>query len=174
MSEEFVQLVCPLGKCDGAGKISYVHREHEDIQRELGGGLVAGPLTTYGSRLCACRESLEPREGEAQWWTSERVFHGHAQASIYEEGFEVQVDAEVPISEDNYKLVRRGNRYYPTLIDFYVDFRDKTTLFPEEARALAKVLANAADAADAIDLPCADSCGHWFPCDCVSRGGKKR
>lgn len=160
---------CPLGKCDGNGKISYVEHEPEDTKKDLGNGLYAGPATTYGSRLCECREQLEPREGEARWWSSETVYEGQWQSSVHQHQAVVKVSAEVPISDENFKVHRRGNRYYPTSVDVDLSLDWLHALFPEEARELAALLIAAADKVDEIDNPDADECGHWFPCDCRTR-----
>jgi hypothetical protein len=68
------------------------------------------------------------------------------------------------MSRDNFRLHRRGNRFYPTLIE--VDAPNTMTLHSDTARTLARALMAAADAADRIDDDCVDVCGHWYPCDC--------
>lgn len=158
---------CP--KCSGEGRISYVEREPEDTRRELGDGYYTGPVTTYGSRLCECREALPEREGEASWWTTESIYAGEWESEVFRFTASIDVSAEVPISEDNYRVVRRGNRYWPTTIDLTFANEDGREakigwLWPKEARALAARLIEAADAADAIDKPdTCDECGVWLP-----------
>lgn len=155
----------PCG-CDGTGKIHYVEREPEDTHRPLGDGLYAGPATTYGSRLCQCRAELDPRPGEASWWDTTRIYSAEWEASVFRDRAEITVNAERPISSENYIVERRGNRYYPTFVDLDVSDPALHFLFPDEARELARLLIAAADAADAIDKPDQDECGHWWPCDC--------
>lgn len=156
---------CPLGKCDGTGAIKYVERG-EGPPVEVAEGVFVGPMTTYGTNLCECRTSLEPRDGRARWWTSETVYNGEWEGSVFGIDGSLSVQAEVPISDDNYIVKRPGNRYYPTLIDLTftrarggyegIEY-ELPAIFADEARELAARLIEAADAADAIDVPCADN-----------------
>lgn len=150
--------LCPYGKCDGSGKISRVEREPEDTRRELGHGLYAGPATTYTSDLCRCRAELEPRDGEAHWWTSETIFEEEWTASVFARNLTVKVSGEIPVSRDNYRVHKRGNRYYPC----FVDIGEATFVSPDEARELARLLVAAADACDAYDKPDLDEDGKWW------------
>ena len=159
-------------ECGGTGKIDYVHREPESAARESG-GVIIGPATTYGSRLCECRRTLEPREGEARWWESETVYEAEWSAEVFELGAEIVVKAEVPISEDNYRLVRSDeNRYWPCSVDVEL-YRGKATasfpgLWSHEARDLAAKLIAAAEAVEAIDgANACERCGAWrMVCAC--------
>lgn len=147
--------------CGGTGRIEWT--EPPDPPRQSG-EMVMQFLGALGTSLCPCRKALPPREGEARWWTSERVYSATVAVPMFNESVEIRVDPEVPVSEDNFRVVRRGNRYYPTLIN--VETPDSLTLHPDTARELAQRLIAAADAADAIDAQDCDPCGHWAPCDC--------
>jgi hypothetical protein len=155
-----VELQAVTCRCDGSGKISYKHVD--DRQYEIGEGLIAGPWTTWGSHLCECRRELPPREGQARWWTTETVYSSDWSSSVFRETAEITVQAEVPVSEDNYVVHRRGNRYYPCSVDLNVSSKDLHFLFPEEARELARMLVEAADKCDEIDLPDCDEAGAWW------------
>ncbi|MDP3720793.1 MAG: hypothetical protein Q8T13_23775 [Acidobacteriota bacterium] len=120
-------------------------------------------VSGYSTEPCVCRKNLPAREGKATWWTKETVFSETAIALVDE--VRVSVQPEVPMSDDNHRVQRRGNRYYPTFVDFEVG-RERAILFPDEARKLAQLLVRAADAADLIDHADVDACGHWAPCDC--------
>lgn len=141
--------ICVL--CAGTGQMRTMSEE-----RGLGWA-----SETHSSHLCPCRQALPARDGPAAWWSSETVFSGEA-STLLGDVYEVSVRAEVPISEDNFRVHRRGNRYYPTLVDL-----NGTTLTPENARELALLLLSASDAADTVDKADTDACGHWAPCDCT-------
>lgn len=160
MSTEAV--VC---KCNGTGRLTY-HHKHEPIQAD--GYRIEG--STSGSHLCPCRQVLEPRAGEAAWWTLETVHHEFWQGGLCSAEFTVQ--AEVPVSKDNYKVHRRGNRYWPTSVD--VDHEPLRFIDGDEAQQFAAALKRAADKAAEIDAADADVCGHWAPCDCNASGSKRR
>lgn len=140
--------------CNGTGRTATF--EEQRINPEIS-------ASAYASHLCVCRQSLPPREGKADWWSLETVFSGRGESAICDP-IQVTVKAEVPISADNYRVHRRGNRSWPTMVD--VDCGEPVSLWPEQARKLAALLIQAADAADAVDKPDTDVCGHWFPCDC--------
>ena len=145
------------GICHGEGATRYTERE------------VCGDVefTSSGIRPCACREVMMPRPGQAHYWSEERVFEEFVDCGV-QRGISVHVDAEVPMSADNYRLVRRGNRYWPSLVNVGTSW-----MHPGEARVLAAALIRAAEAADAIDQPDADVCGHWFPCECDAAKTKR-
>lgn len=151
MKPEFdgIQTTCVCG-----GKGSYIVTERTNINTVCG----------YSTHPCVCRKDLPPREGQARWWTTEEVFSGVAKMLL--DPVTVSVSAEVPMSADNYRLVRRGNRYYGTFVDLRLDDGRGGMLVPDEARKLAQLLIQAADAADTIDNQDTDTCGHWAPCDC--------
>jgi hypothetical protein len=131
--------------CNGTGAIRWTDE-----------GVIGGAVSfvTNGTSLCPCRRSLQPREGVASWWSSEVVFEAKIPAPLNPE-FEpivIRVDAEVPIDAENYRVVLRGNRYWPTLIDLSIGNEcSAAMLFPETARAIAAQLIAAADIADSID-----------------------
>jgi hypothetical protein len=141
----------PCG-CDGTGRIQYIDREPENTRKPLGDGLYAGPSTTHGTLLCECRRALEPRDGEATWWSSKLIYEAEWDALVFEPHAEVSVMAEVPISADNYVLHRtRENAYWPCSVAVDLSDPEMHWLFPDEARELARLLIEAADAADAYD-----------------------
>lgn len=141
----------PCG-CDGSGSIKYVEREPDDAVKQLGHGLVAGPATTYGTHLCSCRRALPPRDGEARWWSSKTVYSAEWQGVVFEPTAEISVRGEVPVSDENYVLHRtEENFYWPTSVSVTFSDPDMGWLFPDEARELARLLVEAADAADAWD-----------------------
>src|SRR5690606_35050536 len=105
------------------------------------------------------------RDGTAAWWTTESVYSATVDLPIGDTSVEIAVRAEVPMSAENYRVHRRGNRYWPTTVRVELDDAD-LDLLPQTARELAQRLVDAADAADAIDNPDTDTCGHWAPCDC--------
>lgn len=146
-----VQTTCV---CEGTG--SYTVTE---LVKQHGAVVASG----YSTHPCVCRKDLPPREGKAGWWTKETVFSEAVNALLDE--ITVTVEPEVPMSAENYRVQRRGNRYYPTFVECEVG-REKAMLFPDEARKLAQLLIKAADAAELIDHADADKCGHWAPCDC--------
>lgn len=143
-------------RCGGAGKLSY---ETEELAAD---GSVIGH--TYGTRACACVRDLPPVAGNASWWESETVWSRVFNDGIYRDSVaEFTVSAEVPRDNTGRRVVMRGNRYYPTWLT--VDWPDRMLLHPEQARELALVLLAGAEACESVDGPCADECGHWWPCD---------
>ena len=149
-------------RCDGSGKLRYHHEHRDDAGRVVG--------DTWGSSPCPCRSSLPPRDGEAAWWTSEQVFY-EAVEVCGEIGLEITVEAEVPYSTDNFKLHRKGNRYYPTMPT--VVWGDPIVMHAEDVERIAQAFQRAAKACREIDAPDEDECGHWWPCDCkpATEGG---
>lgn len=123
----------------------------------------------YITHLCDCRAQLPARVGRAQWWSLRPVYRADVSVPIGCESVSISVDTEMPISAENYPVVTRGNRYYPTLIEIEVS-GDALTLHADTAREIAQRLIAAADAADACDLPDTDACGHWAPCECGQPG----
>lgn len=153
-------------RCGGTGKLRYTIPA-DPTPIHVGDGVTITQGQGSGTRACPCVRDLPPVEGDATWWESETVYSAVMAECIYpDDCFEVSASAEVPRNEDGRRVVRRGNRYYPTLIEFAGPTH--TTLHAYAARQLGEQLIAAADAADAIDGPCADLCGHWFPCGCVA------
>jgi hypothetical protein len=140
---------CPLGLCDGSGKIQYTaHREFEPGQVPFGEGAYIGSETTYGSNLCRCRADLERRPGRARWWSSETTFSETVELATLPGEVELSASTEIPISEDNYPLIRDGeNFYWPTLIQI----GDLGTVTASDARLFAEALVRAAESAEASD-----------------------
>lgn len=149
-------------RCDGSGKLRY---HHVDPPRRglMDGEEVVVTGETWGSTPCPCRSSLSPRAGEAAWWTTEQVFY-EAVEVCGEIGLEITVEAEVPYSRDNYKLHRKGNRYYPTMPS--VVWGDPIVIHAEDCERIADAFRRAGEACRKIDAPDEAPCGHWAPCDC--------
>lgn len=105
---------------------------------------------------------------EGLHWTTEVAFSEEVAIPIFDECVSIAVYPEVPMRGDE-RIARRGNRYFPTLVE--VEAPSDFKMHPETARELGQKLIAAADAADAIDLPDCDPCGHWSPCDCGERPG---
>lgn len=146
---------CP--QCEGAGKLRY-HEDNLDANGEVVGH-------TFGTRACSCVRDLPPITGNATWWDSEVAWQGVWANSIFPDSVvEMTVSAEVPRDENGRRVTMRGNRYYPTMVD--VDLPDRLLMHPFMVREFAAKLIEAADAAEAIDKPCEDACGHWWPCGC--------
>ena len=96
-------------------------------------------------------------------WTTESVYSDEALVTCSgDKSVYIAVRAEVPM-EGDVRLPRRGNRYFPTFVDLEA-YGELLSFSPDDARDFARKLLAAADAADAIDTPDADVCGHWWPC----------
>lgn len=144
--------------CDGTGKIVRRIDHSAEPWRDIGGGLQIGGGFSITSELCACRKDLEPRDGEASWWASRTETVGQLQFLMFDEQAEVSLAVEVPISDDNYVVHRRGdNVYYPVSVQLHVTSAELNWLFPDEARALAAALVKAADRAEELDGPLAQA-----------------
>jgi hypothetical protein len=144
-------------ECDGSGKIVRRTDHSDQPWRDIGGGLQIGGGFSITSELCACRKDLEPRDGEASWWSTRKETVAQLQFDMFDEQAVVSLDVEVPISDDNYIVHRRGdNVYYPVSVRLHVTSRELNWLFPHEARALAAALVKAADRAEELDGPLAE------------------
>ena len=149
-------------KCDGKGAYG-VTEPAETRTFPDGSQAVFGP--SYSTQPCECRAVLPPRDGTAAWWSVESIYGIDVTIPIFDETFSISVKAEVPMSADNYRVHRRGNRYYPTLID--VECPKDMTLHACTARDLARALIAAAEVAERVDDADVDPrCGHWAPCEC--------
>lgn len=107
--------------------------------------------------------------GEAWSWELETV-QAFDWSDLGMDSYYVKVRAEVPYTKDHHRIPRRGNRYWPTLIDLETGlFRHgeeiTVMLMVEDARSLAAALNKAADVAEQTDKPDLDACGHWWPCN---------
>jgi hypothetical protein len=151
--------------CGDTGKRSYTIPPSGE-SRTLPSGTVISDGGGSGTLACACVRDLPPVEGEATWWTSESAHSDVFVGCMPDTVFELSASAEVPRRADGRRVVMRGNRYWPTWID--LDGPVHAHLEPREARALAGALVAAADACDAVDGPCRDLCGHWWPCSCTA------
>ena len=144
-------------ECHGSGKIVRRTDHSGEPWRDIGGGLQIGGGFSITSELCACRKDLEPRDGEAFWWSSRKETVAQLQFDMFDEQAVVSLDVEVPISDDNYIVHRRGdNVYYPVSVLLHVTSQELNWLFPHEARALAAALVKAADRAEELDGPLAE------------------
>jgi hypothetical protein len=157
-------IVC---KCNGTGRLTYEHK-HDPVEY-ADGTIVEG--RTHGTHPCPCRSSLPPRDGEAAWWSLELVHQDVFDGPLATA--EITVEAEVPYDSENYKVHRRGNRYYCTGVRIDVDGGFLHLLNPEEAQKFAEAVKRAADVAEAIDEQDSDPCGHWHPCDCQAAAPRK-
>lgn len=136
---------------------------HERSRRTLQDGTVIESSALL-TDPCVCRRGLPPRDGKATWWSLEPVFSRTVMVGCDE--VTVSVAAEVPMDAENYRVHRRGNRYYPTTIDVEPETWP-SVMHPDQTRELAQALIDAAAICEAIDKPDADTCGHWFPCSCA-------
>jgi hypothetical protein len=143
-------------RCHGEG--AYTREESTSGENWRSYALITVP--------CSCRAELPARKGEAKWWGTEQVYAADVQIPIGNERASISVSAEVPYDAKNFRVERRGNRYWPTLVN--VESPADMTLHPETARELAQALLAAANAADAIDQADCAPCGHWWPCDCAA------
>lgn len=146
-------MVCE--KCHDTGAYVVTHRETWPSGSEVIGS---------STLPCACRAALPPRPGHASWWSTESVLSLDVKIPIFDESVSIAVDAEVPMSAENFRVQRRGNRYYPTLI--HIEAPADMTLHACTARDLARALIQAAEAAEKVDDADTAPCGHWSPCDC--------
>lgn len=133
--------------------------------KHLKGKKVRAEYMGFSSSLCECRENLPARSGKASWWVSELIHSESVTLLPFDYTVEISVTAEVPVSEDNYRVQNYGNRYYPTMVSV-----GEKTLMVEAARELAAALNRAAGKAEAQDIPDQAPCGHWAPCDCRNSG----
>lgn len=129
---------CP--KCNDTGKVVY------DIPAER----ISDTITMtggYGSELCECRKDETRIRGKAAWWTLEDV-KSFSTGMILGKAT-IVVEAEVPVSADNFPLVRdRDNFYWPAMARIEVPEGTQTAF---ELRDLAKLLIEAADWMDKFD-----------------------
>lgn len=152
-------------KCGDTGKLSYRTAKQEPVP--VGDGFTIQDMGTSGTRACSCVRDLPAIEGDATWWESETVFSEVFTDTIYpDNAVEVTVDSEVPRDENGRRVVRRGNRYYPTMIG--VD-GELGLIHAGMADDFADLMRRAADKVREIDDPCEDRpwCHHWHPCECV-------
>ena len=126
-----IKMVCQ--KCNDKG--SYVVKD--------GFGMVTLP--------CDCRLSLPKREGKAAWWSLEHVKtmeFSHPLITV-----EAVIENELPMSEDNYRLIRTPeNAYYPVMVKIERSGED-FALTSDALRQYAKWLNEVADEVDKADLP---------------------
>lgn len=134
-------------KCDGSGKIVDRVDHSDEPWRDIGHGLQIGGGMSITSRLCECRKSLPRREGEARWWTSEKVWTETVDLPSALREVALDVVCEVPISDDNYPLIRNAeNIYYPAMVEV-----NGVSFITDDIRRLAIALVSCADRADALD-----------------------
>lgn len=172
MPSEQLTEVCE--RCGGKGKISY-RTIGDAMPRDIGNGVQVQDMGGWGTRACECVRDLAPVDDKATWWESEIVWSEVWDDSILPDSvLELEVSAEVPRRADGRRVVMRGNRYYPTWLDVILPNGDKLMLHPEQARGLALKLMAGALACEAVDEPCTDECGHWWPCDCQDPNPEER
>ena len=146
-------------ECDGSGKIVDRIDHSDEPWRDFGHGLQIGGGFSITSRLCTCRKSLPPRDGEARWWTTETVWAEEVEMPSGSRTVPIAVSCEVCISEDNYIVHRVGdNVYYPAMIELA-----GTSFITEDIRRLAAALISCADRADALDAPILEARGLAAP-----------
>lgn len=108
-------------------------------------------------------------EAEQPWsWSSETIQEFDSGGAA--DNARIRVVSEVPQRKDGTPLPRRGNRWYPTMVEVWLGYRDERgeemtcTMLLEDARHLADALRRGADIAEATDKADVDTCGHWWPC----------
>lgn len=154
-------------ECKGTGKIGY-RTPADPTPRVLVDGTTITQGEGWGTRPCKCVRELPAIEGQATWWGTETVWERVVECGVFPDDLaELTVRPEVPYAENGMRVHRRGNRYFGTHVDAM--FPTSAWLMPDDARRLALALLAAAEAADAIDNPDLDECGHWWPCDCRTR-----
>lgn len=120
-------------KCNDTGKVEY---------REAGPG-----YDGIGHNLCECRRFATRVSGRAKWWSSEESYRDKAALILGHAS--VVVSTELPISGDNFPIVRdQENFYWPSMA--CVEVPD-TSLTSGELRDIAAMLTRAADKIDEID-----------------------
>lgn len=124
------------------------------------------PLTAASVLPASLHEGLV--DGKAGHWGQVGVFSETVECAVFQESVEVSVTTEEPRNDAGQRVVRRGNRWYPTMVDVEISHGD-VDMFPAEARKLAAALIAAADVAEACDREDTDPCGHWSPCQCRER-----
>lgn len=104
------------------------------------------------SSLCHCRVGLPRRHGDAYWWTCD--------TPVVEEwspgwwlGATVTITPELPVSADNYPLIRTAANTYGFWPSVTLAIEGDMVLNPDELRGLAEFLNRMADRVEAIDKP---------------------
>lgn len=131
-------------ECGGMGRVVDSIPEGPWVDK---GGYQIRNAGGYSSRLCSCRKNLERRQGEATWWTTETTWTETVDLPTMPGEVEIAVSTEVPISEDNYPLIRdAANVYWPSLVEVAGH-----SLIAEDVRRLAYSLLSAAQIAEDTD-----------------------
>lgn len=126
--------------CNGTGRLTYEDQWHPDQPAAL------------CSALCECRKNLPRRHGKAAWWLTENVKTLEWSAATGASA-SATIDLEVPVSEDNYPLIRtEDNVYFPALANVALDC-PSYGMTSDDLRQLAKWLTEVADECDRIDEP---------------------
>jgi hypothetical protein len=103
-------------------------------------------------------------------WTTETIAEVPVETMV--ERVSIRVLSEIPMTQNGGVLPRKGNRYYPTMVELWLGWHhtdgspETNTMLIEDARAIGRALLDAADKAEAVDRPDMDVCGHWAPCNC--------
>lgn len=85
----------------------------------------------------------------------------------------ISVQTEIVRDGTGRMVARRGDRYWPSLVNIEVLAEHDSDcvkpwpsgLPPYLAQELGALLTQAADLAEALDKPDCDACGHWWPCE---------
>lgn len=126
--------------CNGTGCAKH-HAKNSD-----------GSSESYWTTPCECRTNLPRREGKAAWWTSDKSYSESITTECEYCTVDICLTPELPISEDNYPLLRtQENCYWPCGIG--IEWEGDSVLLSDDLRALAAFFTKMADKADELNKP---------------------